>query len=318
MFTGSNVLVCGATGFIGSNLVNRLINEGAQVKAACYTSPQNNPNKNVQWHSGNLEEQKFCEQVTEGVDYLFMCASNTSGAAVMEKTPLVHVTPNVIMTSRVLEAAYASGIKKCLFLSSSTVYPFSDYAVCEDDVNFDFYSKYYFVGWMKIFCEQLFQMYTKLKNPMSTIILRPGNAYGPGDDFDFATSHVLPALIRRVVERHNPITVWGTGEDIRDFIYIDDLIDGMLLAMNHKPIFDIFNVSSGKGIGLGEILEILVDIESFQESEIVFDKTKPTMIPKRLINIEKARKELNFRAQVGIRQGLQKTIEWYKKNVHTI
>jgi GDP-L-fucose synthase len=250
------------------------------------------------------------------MDYVFLCAANTSGAAVMEKTPLVHLTPNLIMNALMLETAYAAGVKKVLFISTNTVYPVTDYPVREDDVTNEFFEKYFIVAWMKRFSEIMCEMYaTKIKNPMTTIVVRPANIYGPYDDFEWETSHVLPALIRRVVERHDPIVVWGDGSDIKDFIYIDDMIAGLLLAMERIDGYDVLNIASGKQYVLRDLLNLMISIDGYDGAIINFDTSKPTMIPKRLIDKQKAKEILGFEAKTPIEEGLKNTITWFRSSL---
>ncbi len=144
----------------------------------------------------------------------------------------------------------------------------------EEEAVGDFFDKYFAVGWMKYFTEKICEMYaTKIKTPMSTLVLRPANLYGPHDDFEWETSHVLPALIRKVIERMAPIPVWGDGKDIKDFLYIDDFIEGMLLAserqkaINTQGSFDIFNLSSGQGYCLRDLMDIIIELDGYEKAK---------------------------------------------------
>jgi len=319
-FKNKKVLVTGGAGFVGTNLILKLLEKQAQVRAAIHKKPpQIDPpagetgNSKVEFIKANLTKQSDCKKVVQGQDFVFMCAANTSGAAVIEKTPLAHVTPNVIMNSLMLEAAHKAGVKKFLFISSNTVYPLTDYAVDEDDVNHTLYQKYFPVGWMKLFTEKMCEMYaTYIENSMTTIVVRPGNIYGPYDDFEWETSHVLPALIRKVVERHNPIEVWGDGKDIKDFIYVEDLVEGLLLAIEKINTFDPINIGGGKPISIRQALKAMLKVDNFKNPKIFFNNSKPTMIPIRLININKAKRILNFTPKTSLEQGLTKTVTWYK------
>ncbi len=134
MFDGKKVLVVGGAGFVGVNLINRLLAMDVDVRATVHNKPAVVNDDRVEYVSCELTEKDDCQRVAEGVDLVFMCAANTSGAAVMAKTPLVHVTPNVIMNTLMLDAAYAAGVEKFLFLSSNTVYPAVDHAVKEDEM----------------------------------------------------------------------------------------------------------------------------------------------------------------------------------------
>lgn len=317
-FKNKNVLVTGGAGFVGTNLLLKLLKKGANIRATIHKKPPQIKNSKIEFVKTDLTKPRDCQKVVSGMDFVFMCAANTSGANVIEHTPLVHVTPNVIMNTRMLEASYTAGVKKFLFISSNTVYPLTDFPVKETNVNYELYEKYFPVGWMKLFTEKLCEMYaTKIKNPMTCIVVRPGNMYGPFDDFAWETSHVLPSLIRKVVERHNPLEVWGDGHDVKDFIYVEDAVEGMLLAMEKLNHFDAVNIASGKSISIRQALTGMLKVDNFKNPKIVFNSSKPSMIPQRLISIGYAKKLLGFTPKISFHEGIQKTIQWYKQTICT-
>ena len=210
MFKNAKVLVTGGTGFVGINLINRLLNEGAKVRATLHHKDPVIIDDRIEYIRGDLRLEEDCEKVVDGIDYIFMCAANTSGAKVMDSTPLVHLTPNMLMNIQMLQAAYSAKVKKFLFISTNTVYPLTDFPVKESDVTNNFYKSYHIVAWMKRFTEIVCEMYSnRIKEPMKTIIVRPGNLYGPYDKFDWEKSKVIPAIMRRAIERHDPFEVWG-------------------------------------------------------------------------------------------------------------
>jgi GDP-L-fucose synthase len=246
------------------------------------------------------------------MEFVFMCAANSSGAEVMDKTPLVHLTPNVIMNSQMLAASYLNGVKKFCFISSNTVYPLTDFAVAEKDVTGEFFDKYFIVGWMKRFSELMCEMYSKkINNPMSTLIIRPGNLYGPRDKFKTNESKVIAALIRRVAENKNPLEVWGDGEDIKDFLYIDDFVDALIVTFKKSGDFDVYNIASGVPITIKEVIINLLQISGNQNTEVKFDPSKPTMIPIRMIDISKIKSEIGWYPKTSLYEGLAKTYKWY-------
>jgi GDP-L-fucose synthase len=245
-----NLLVTGGSGFIGVNLLKELSKLKKYKITATYFKAKNFYKvNNVKYIKTDLEKLKNCHKVCKNIDIIVMCAANSSGAAVMDKTPLVHLTPNIRMNLNMLEAAYSQGVRKFIFISSNTVYPVSNFAMRESDAKFDFFEKYHVVGWMKRFSEIVCEIYSKkIKNPMQTIIVRPGNLYGPHDKFDPTKAKVIPSLIAKIVNRQNPINVWGNGKDLKDFLYIDDFCRALIKIINLNTDFNIFNIASGKSI----------------------------------------------------------------------
>ena len=313
-FSGKNVLVAGATGFVGSHLTDRLVDLGANVTGTVHNTNLAIQNPKAKYLVADLELAKDCELVTKDIEFVFMCAANSSGAEVMTKTPLVHLTPNVIMNSQMLAASYANKVKKFCFISSNTVYPLTDFAVAEKDVTGEFFEKYFIVGWMKRFSELMCEMYArKINNPMSTLIVRPGNLYGPRDKYKKSESKVIAALIRRSFEKENPFEVWGDGEDIKDFLYVDDFIDALIETFEKSKDFDVFNIASGVPVTIKEVLKDIIQISENQDIQVKFDVSKPTMIPIRMIDISKIKAEIGWQPKTSIYDGLKQTYEWYSE-----
>ncbi|MFA5156123.1 MAG: NAD-dependent epimerase/dehydratase family protein [Candidatus Omnitrophota bacterium] len=315
MFKGRNVLVAGGAGFTGANLVQRLVSLGANVRATLYKKNAIIQDKRIEYIRCDLRQMEDCTKVVKDMEYVFMCAANTSGAAVIKANPLAHVTPNLVMNAQMLEAAYFAKVKKFSFMSSSVVYPPSGSHPCKEDemMNGDPADIYFLAAWMKRYTEISCRYFSqKINNPIGTAVIRPANIYGPHDNYDLATSHVMSAMIRKVVERQNPIQVWGTGEDVRDWIYVEDLIDGFLLATEKLNTYDPVNIALGKGYTIMQMLQILLELEDYRDAKIICDPSKPSMIPIRLFDTTKAEKLLGFKAKHDLREGLKKTIAWYK------
>jgi len=318
-YNNEKVLVTGGAGLVGGNLIKRLLADGADIRATIHNSPPVVNDNRVEYVKCDLTQREECKQVTDGMRYVFSCAENSSGAAAVSQNPMSFVVPNVLINVQMLEAAYAAGVEKFLWLSSTVGYPPLDHPMQEDEMfNGEPYEKYFFVGWLKRFSETLCCMYgEKLAKPMKTVVLRPTSVYGIGDDFEFETSHVIPALIRKVVERWDPLEVWGTGDDVRDLIYIDDLIDAMVMAMEKVDDYQPMNIGLGEGYTVKEILNMILELDGYDDAKIVFNSSKPSMIPKRLVDTTKAQDVLGFKAKVGIREGLQKTIAWYRSTLES-
>ncbi len=314
MYKSKNVLVTGGAGFMGANLISRLLDEGANVRATLFKREPVIKDERIDYLECDLTLLENCYQATKDIDYIFMCAANTSGAKVMATTPMVHLTPNIVMNVQMLEAAYAAGVEKFLFLSSNTVYPLTDFPVKEDDVTNQFYKSYHIVAWMKRFTEIVCDMYAnRIEKPMKTIVVRPGNLYGPYDKFDWEKSKVIPALMRRAIEKHDPFVVWGDGRDLKDFLYIDDFIDGMLLAMENIDSYEPINIASGIPVTIRDVLNEILIAADYQDASVEYDASKPTMIPKRMIDISMAEQKLGFSPTVSLEEGIRKTVEWYRE-----
>jgi GDP-L-fucose synthase len=313
-FQGETVLVTGASGLIGSHLVRRLVQAGAHVRGTLRRRRPPVREPGVDYVTCDLTRPRYCREVVRGVRYVFHCAAATSGAAATARTPMAHVTPNVVMNARMLQAAYDAGVEKFLYLSITTGYPDTGRPVAEEEMfQGEPFDKYYFAGWMKRFTEVMCRMYGEKLNPrMSTVALRLTNVYGPHDKFAPRRSHVTAALIRKVVERQDPIEVWGDGEDVRDLLYVDDCVEAVLRAVERLSGHTALNVGLGKGYRVNDILDMILDLDGYADARITYNPEKPTMIPVRLVDVTKARDLLGFEATTDLREGLRKTIDWYR------
>lgn len=311
----SNILVAGGSGFIGNALAHRLVSLGDKVRATFYTNEPKKSRK-IAWLHCDLRNEVDCARAVKSIDTVFMCAAVTSGAAVIVGNPLVHVTDNIVMIVRLLAAAHKADVKRFVFISSSTVYPDTGMHPNREDewCVGEPYHKYWWVGNMKRYAERLCLGYAhKLKNPIIVGVIRPSNVYGPGDKFDPGLSHVVPALVRKVCARGDPIEVWGTGNDIRDLIFIDDLVDGLVMISEIDRSYLAANIASGKGIAIRDVLSLILDIEGYMDARISYLVDKPTTIPVRLLDTRMAETLLGFKAKTPLRVGLTATLEGYKE-----
>jgi GDP-L-fucose synthase len=314
-YAAKKVLIAGGGGFLGTNLALRLAGQGAQLRLTIHDKPLQVSFPNAEVLKLDLRRPEDCACAVEGMDYVFICSAHTSGAAVIRATPLAHVTPNVLINTLLLDAAYKAKVDKVCFISTGAIYPPTGARpVAEPEaLNGDPHDVYFAVGWMKRYTEILCRTYSeKISLPMKTVVVRPSNVYGPYDKFDFAVSHVTAALIRRVVERQSPLEVWGTGEDIRDLVYVDDFIDGLLAAFaTDRPYFEV-NICAGTGHSVRQVLEMLLDIDGFHDAAVRFNPSRPSTIPVRLMDNRLARDALGFEIRTPLAEGLRRTLEWYR------
>lgn len=315
MFKERTCLVAGASGFLGGAIAHRLLDAGAIVRGVRLTKPPTFQHPNMTWERADLRDPLQCQRLMMGVEFLFICAANTAGAKMIRQTPMAHVTPNVVMNTYLLEAAYGAGVKKVLFISSGAAYPSLDGAPLKEEDMFkaDPPDVYFHAGWMKRYAEILCRTYAeKLERSMPCVVVRPSNVYGPGDKFDWDRSHVTAAQIRRVIERQAPIVVWGTGDDLRDVIYVDDFVAGAMAAFAVEEPFFCVNICAGRTHSVREIIDVALTTDGYKNAEQVFDGSKPSTIPKRAFCSDLAQQRLGFKATTSLRDGMAKTISWYR------
>lgn len=317
--SGQTVLIAGGAGFLGTNLALRLLAMGAKLRVTLHEKSLKTALPGAEIMTVDLRNPTDCARAVAGMDYVFISAAQTAGAAVMRANPLSQVTPNVLINTLLLDAAYVARVKRVAFISSGAAYPpTGDRAVTEAEMlDAEPYDAYYSVAWMKRYGEILCRTYaTKVANPMSTVIVRPSNVYGPHDKFDYATSHVTAALMRRVMERLSPLEVWGTGNDVRDLIYVDDFIDGLLAAFATDQPFLAINICSGTGHSVKQILQTLLEVDGYTGADVRYDPSKPSTIPVRLIDNTAAKRLLGFEAKVDLAEGFRRTMAWYRSQPH--
>jgi GDP-L-fucose synthase len=290
--------------------------EGFRVRATWHRTRPPRRIPGVEWMHADLTRASDCAIACIGVQRVYMCAAATSGAAVMVENPLAHVTPNAVMNAQMLDAAHRAGVERFVFLSSGAAYPpTGDRPVAEDEMFAgEPHPVYHAVAWMKRYAEILCETYARRipGRRMRVTVVRPSNVYGPWDKFDLGTSHVTAALVRKVVERHRPLEVWGTGDDVRDLVYVDDFVEGLFRAVAATDDFLAVNVASGTGVPVREVLATLLRLDGFADADVRCDPSKPSTIPVRLMDTRLARERLGFGATTPLAAGLARTLEWYR------
>lgn len=313
-YEGKTVLVTGATGLIGANLTEALLSSGASIRATINETAPVVVDDRIEYITADLREEADCKRVVDQVDILFHCAADTSGAAVMVNNPMAQITGNVLMNTRLMEAAVLAEVSNFLFVSSSAVYPPGEHDFKEDEgFDGDPFDTYFGVAWMKRYAEKLLTFYHR-RYGMNATIIRPSNVYGPLDKFDPERSHVLPALIRRVDSGENPLKVWGSGQEVRDFIYVDDFVRVIIKAVETCADAEPLNVPSGRLTTIAECAQIIVDQGGHTETKLAFDPSKPTTIPYRALAGDGVASRVGDTERVPLEEGLRRTIEWYRAN----
>ena len=312
IFKNQKVLITGGTGMVGIALTKLMLKEDAKITVV--TLDDFNPfDERVNCIKKDLRHFQNCVEVCKGQDYIFHLAGIKGSPAVALKQPASFFVPTVLFNTSLLQAAYEAKPKHILYTSSVGVYSPAD-IFYEDDVWKTFPSENdRFAGWAKRMGELQMEAYKVEDNFDDFSIIRPANIYGPYDNFDKKNSMVVPSLIRRALESENELVVWGDGSSVRDFVYCEDVAKGMIHAVTNK-ISEPLNIGSGSGITIKELVEVIVkSLPKGKKIEIKWDTSKPSGDKVRIMSTERAIKH-NFKASIGLEEGIKTTIDWYLGN----
>ena len=308
-FKNKKILVTGGTGLIGMPLVRKLVELGANLTVV---SLDKSPNIDKSVNFVNLDLRSFenCLKVCRDKEIVFNLIGVKGSPKMTLENPASFFIPTITFSINMMEAARQSGVQRYLYTSSIGVYQPSD-VFNEDDVWSTFPSENdRFAGWAKRMGELQAQAYDIQYKWDKISIVRPANVYGPYDNFDPENAIVIPSLINRAMSGERPLSVWGDGSPIRDFIYTDDVADGMLEVVKqgyNKPI----NLGSGKGVSIKEIATSIAN-KMPDKCEIIWDTSKPAGDVKRIMNTERA-ESIGIKPKISLDEGIETTIKWYNK-----
>lgn len=254
----------------------------------------------------------------ERPEYVFLAAAKVGGILANDSYPADFIRDNLQIQVNVIDAAYRSGVQKLCFLGSSCVYPrLAPQPMPEDALltgPLEPTNEWYAVA--KIAGIKMCQAYAK-QYGFAALSLMPTNLYGPNDNFDLETSHVLPALLRKFHEAkaagQPAVTIWGTGAARREFLHVDDLADAALWLMEHYDSPELINVGVGEDISIGELAELIRSVVGY-EGALEYDRSKPDGTPRKLLDVRKLH-ALGWRHKIGLREGIDSTYRWYLENM---
>jgi len=251
---------------------------------------------------------------TERPAYVFMAAAKVGGILANSTYPVDFLKDNLAIQSNITEAAFRYGVEKLLFLGSSCIYPrMAPQPIPESALltgPLEPSNEWYAVA--KIAGIKLIQAYRR-QYGMKGICLMPTNLYGPGDNFDLVTSHVLPALLRKFHEAKtngvDEVVVWGSGKVFREFLHVDDFADAAVHLMLHYDSDEIINVGTGVDLTIAALADLMKRVVGYRGS-VTFDTTKPDGTPRKLLDVSRLR-ATGWHAQINLEEGLRQTYEWY-------
>jgi|TARA_B110000503_G_C7115818_1_gene400289 GDP-L-fucose synthase len=314
IYKNKKVVVTGGSGFVGTHFIQELLERGANVRTSIHKTPLKIQDDRIEVLE-NIDLTKFDDamKLIDGADIVIHCAGyigHPSSIATDFQIALNQI--NVI--TNVLEACYKQGVKRFLDLNSSTGYPDKPYAITEDEY-FDGepFISYYNYGWMRRYRETLMEHTSHLCD-MHIGIARGTAVFGPHDNFNLETCHVVPALIKRCLSGEDPFVVWGSPDVVRDFLYIKDVVKGALLILENGESMKPYNVGYGSTVTIGDIVDTILKVTD-KSPEVQWDNSKPTTIPFRACSTERIKTELGFEPDYTFERGIRETIEWYENNL---
>lgn len=313
----STVLVTGGVGFIGSFLTERLVEEGADVRVADNFSRGNisrleSVEDEVEVLPVDLTTNKGCIKATEGINHVFHLAASVGGIHYITRESVGGLTPSVLMNQHMLEASRANGVEKFVFASSACIYrqQHEDLNLFSEDqaIPADPHSTY---GWAKVLGEVACDAYQE-DTELQTASARIFNCYGPRESLNPNSSHVIPSLCRKIIEEPDggSIELFGDGSQERGFIYVSDLVDGLVEV--HRRIEDVDRINVGNSnevVTMNELAERIIEI-SGKELTLEHDLSKPTGTDKYACDMTKMKRELEWEPSVSLDEGLRVIYEW--------
>ena len=302
----AKIYVAGHLGMVGSAIVRRLEADGFQN---LLLRPHNELDLNRQ----DAVNDFFFEEKPE---YVFLAAARVGGILANDSHPAEFIYENLSIQSHTIQAAWANGVKKFLFLGSSCIYP----RLAPQPLKEEYFltgpleptNVWYAIA--KIAGIKMCQAYRR-QYGFNAISVMPTNLYGPGDNFDLDSSHVLPALIRKFHEakiaNSKTVTVWGSGTPRREFLHVDDLAEACLFLMRNYENEDFINIGAGKDITILELAHLVKGITGFA-GDLEMDKSKPDGTPRKLLDTSRIR-DLGWQPRISLEDGIRQTYEWYKE-----
>jgi GDP-L-fucose synthase len=317
-YRGRPVLVTGGAGFAGSHLVEALVALGAKVRVPVRETTRvdflHDVIADIDIVDADLFDAADARTVVRGQELILHLAAAKGGGithSMQHHGSLFR--DNMLPAIQVLDAARDAGVSRVVAVSSACVYPRdSQSPTPEEDGDRDApeptNAGY---GWSKRMVEFLSAAY-RVEYGLNIGVVRPFNLYGPRDDFFRPSNHVIPGIVTRLFDGERPLTVWGSGRQTRSFLFVDDLVRGVLMAGARADVDGPINLGSDEEITIADLARLIVQISGL-DVDVVLDPSKPDGQPRRACDTTRARQQLGFEATTSLQQGLTRTLDWYKR-----
>ena len=311
-YKGRNVLVAGGAGLMGQNLTRRLLEEGAFVRATQHKERRMTlQHKNLETLQVDLLTEEGLQAAFKGMEIVFIVAARVGSAKSVAEGPSELILYNLELQSKLIHWAAKMRLQRCGYVSSSYVYPDTKKASREEEgFQGDPSSPtLYGLGWVKRYLETLCKHF-QMTSDTDYAVVRPSTVYGPFDHFSLEAGHAIPALIVKAVNRMDPYEVWGNGRDVRSYLYVEDLVEGFLLAVRRYAIGEALNLSGRQPCTIRDVVRVLLDYLEFRP-QVVYSTDRPSVAPYKVSDPCRAKGLLRWEARVGLEEGLKRTVDWY-------
>lgn len=311
------LLICGATGFIGRNIAEHYARTGEYKVVGVHNNRRSFECPGLTWIKADLTNPDDVDRALSGVDIVIQAAATTSGSKDIVARPFIHTTDNAVMNSLLFRAAFEKKLDQVVFFSCTVMLQSSEQALTEVDfdANVPLHPRYFGVGWTKVYIEKMCEFYSRIGSTKYTAI-RHSNIYGPHDKYDLERSHVFGATVTKVMSAQDgKITVWGTGEEARDLLCVEDLIDFVDKAIHRQGTpFGLYNCGYGEAISIRDLVSKIVQ-KSGRTLAIEHDLSQPTIKSSLFLDCAKAKRELGWKRTTSLDAGIAKTLVWWQANI---
>jgi len=306
MYKNKNVLVTGGAGLIGQSLVRKLLAKGAHVRATQYkTRAITLKHKNLEVITCDLNHADDAVAAFKDMDIVFLGAAKVGGAKANQDSASDLIMYNLSLSSRLISLASKMKLETCAFISSSFVYPPSSHPHSEHEGFFG-NPPSYGLGWIKRYLETLCKHFHSTSIKTQYAIIRPTAYYGIHDNFKIDECHVIPALIMKAIAHMDPFEVWGNGDEVRSFTYVDDVVDGLLLTTAKHAVADPINICTVETHTIKELVTTILDVAGYSP-KIVYRLDMPTSLATVISSPAKAKAVLGWEAKTTLKEGIAKT-----------
>ena len=307
------VVVTGGQGFLAPHLARALVAMGAEVILLGRRPLKKPLGEGIRYLQVDLQNRRAAQAAFQGADALFHLAAVGWGFYENLRRQPELLTENLLLNTTVIDAAWRAGVSRMLFTSSAAVYGGSHEIMDDESPLMDEpHGVDALFGWAKRMGELQAQAYHR-QHAWPVAIVRPFNPYGPGDDLNPERSHVIPALLCRVLAGESPLQVWGSGRTVRSFIYAEDVVRGMLAALERATDAEPINLGSPELTSVAELVDKVLKACGREGTPVIFDASKPDGAPRRVPTLRRAEERLGLRDYVDLETGLTRTAAWIRE-----